>query len=658
MSEAPAGDAAQSQPDGVGVEGNGGGTDGFRGLTITEERYRALCKSYFNRYDADGSKSINSKAELHSLVENMGHYLRLPRLRHNPELIDTAVGKLGEGILMKDFPDWFTAEFLDGGENDSHEDLHADETLKVQCVTWNVGNAQMDHDISPFVEKGGGGLDILAFGAQECKYDVKTKGLSEVPSSVPYVTGHERSIHHWFGVIQAHLGDEYVPVDSMELMEMRLIVFCKKSLKPHINDIEAANEATGLLHIVGNKGGCIVRFSCKGTSFAFVSCHLAAHEGEKYIKARNDNCREVLEGARVGIEAMDVVPQTHHVFWMGDLNYRIDPYKFGMFPSEKGQKFPKDGTAEHREIWDHIRNMIDEGKYEELFHHDELQCELAEKRVLCGFEEGVYNFPPTFKVLKKGKMEQGDKRKGNKGLDFEPMSAEDIKTNPTMWTTQRWPAYCDRVLWHSHPSRLGDVMQTQLACCPDVMTSDHKPVKTLFDVMLRPELPQLPTQQPADAPDIWITGLSGHNGLKAMDYTGKSDPYIFFYCPEIGLNYDDENIWKTEWKEQTLTPEWADEEVPILQCMTADRERLRDAHLVFCMQDYDRVDLDDDMGFGFLRLAKYVDMEDGGDFEVHISLNGQQAGWIKGHLCFKYPSSSGERQKRKFKTAGCTCTVQ
>jgi hypothetical protein len=101
---------------------------------------------------------------------------------------------------------------------------------------------------------------------------------------------------------------------------------------------------------VANKGGLAIGFKVAGTSLAFVSCHLAAHEGEKYRKRRNDNCKEILNGARLGVKAVDMDHQFHHVFWFGvsglglhalvnwvcfvrladvrsfqDLNYRIDP---------------------------------------------------------------------------------------------------------------------------------------------------------------------------------------------------------------------------------------------------------------------------------------------------------------------------------------------
>lgn len=41
-------------------------------------------------------------------------------------------------------------------------------------------------------------------------------------------------------------------------------------------------------------GGLVVSLKVGSTSLAFVSCHLAAHEGEKYLKRRHDNVSEII----------------------------------------------------------------------------------------------------------------------------------------------------------------------------------------------------------------------------------------------------------------------------------------------------------------------------------------------------------------------------
>ena len=41
-----------------------------------------------------------------------------------------------------------------------------------------------------------------------------------------------------------------------------------------------------------------MRLEVGATSLAFISCHLAAHEGAKYYAARNDSLRQILSTAR------------------------------------------------------------------------------------------------------------------------------------------------------------------------------------------------------------------------------------------------------------------------------------------------------------------------------------------------------------------------
>lgn len=54
-----------------------------------------------------------------------------------------------------------------------------------------------------------------------------------------------------------------------------------------------------------------------GTKLAFISCHLAAHEGIKHCEERNASIAEILGGVRAGDERFDVSEQFHHLFWMG-----------------------------------------------------------------------------------------------------------------------------------------------------------------------------------------------------------------------------------------------------------------------------------------------------------------------------------------------------
>ena len=104
---------------------------------------------------------------------------------------------------------------------------------------------------------------------------------------------------------------------------MQLIVYAKESLAKYITNIEQSAENTGFLHVFPNKGGLCVSFHVHGTSLAFISCHLTAHEGVKNCCFRNESTKEILGGVRSGDKRFDPSAKTHHTFWMGDMNYRI-----------------------------------------------------------------------------------------------------------------------------------------------------------------------------------------------------------------------------------------------------------------------------------------------------------------------------------------------
>ena len=81
----------------------------------------------------------------------------------------------------------------------------------------------------------------------------------------------------------------------------------------------------GFLHLFPNKGGLCVSFTIDATKFAFISCHLTAHEGVDKCESRNDCIQEIIGGVRSDIDdnRFDPTLLAHHVIWMGDMNYRV-----------------------------------------------------------------------------------------------------------------------------------------------------------------------------------------------------------------------------------------------------------------------------------------------------------------------------------------------
>jgi phosphatidylinositol-bisphosphatase len=132
--------------------------------------------------------------------------------------------------------------------------------------------------------------------------------------------------------------------------------------------------------------------------------------------------------------------------WVGDLNYRLD------FPVETWG----DGAVAKsppKELFEHIKRYASEGKFKALMERDQLRAAIAANEAFLGFSESEPTFPPTFKVFRNHQVE---------------------------YTSQRTPAYCDRILWRSSPYLLAASIDFWSG--EKVGSSDHKPVAALLQV--------------------------------------------------------------------------------------------------------------------------------------------------------------------------------
>ncbi|CAI5493977.1 unnamed protein product, partial [Closterium sp. Naga37s-1] len=74
-----------------------------------------------------------------------------------------------------------------------------------------------------------------------------------------------------------------------------------------ITDVTATSEATGIGHVIANKGAVSVSLKFWDTSFCFVNSHLAAHEG--HCMTHNDNYREVMRYMHPGLSSIEILSQ-------------------------------------------------------------------------------------------------------------------------------------------------------------------------------------------------------------------------------------------------------------------------------------------------------------------------------------------------------------
>jgi hypothetical protein len=171
-----------------------------------------------------------------------------------------------------------------------------------------------------------------------------------------------------------------------------------------------------------------------------------------------------------------------YFIYSGDLNYRLD---WG------GQHDKETPTAE---AFAAMCAEIEAEKFEELYQSDQLRREIQAGNVFHGFTDLQPKFKPTFKVER------------NELLKYK---------------AQRLPAWCDRVLYRSLPKF--HMNPTGFTMTPEILTSDHKPVRATFDI----EVFDMPSGQDDSQGDAFmaIRGLKGMN-LNAADLNGLSGTVV------------------------------------------------------------------------------------------------------------------------------------
>uniref|UniRef100_A0A7S1XGQ9 Inositol polyphosphate-related phosphatase domain-containing protein n=2 Tax=Compsopogon caeruleus TaxID=31354 RepID=A0A7S1XGQ9_9RHOD len=261
----------------------------------------------------------------------------------------------------------------------------------------------------------------------------------------------------WASRLQAALGDDFVLVERESMMEIRLHVFVRRTLERRVRLVRTVNEKTGIANVVGNKGGVALKMMVDDIEFWFVSSHLAAHEGYRNRVKRNEDVMEIMKGLEPLEESWPVrgnisVPffhRAHHVFWMGDLNYRLDTAS--LLPGSEGWSTVEKSRGVQRII-------SSSQEFQSLADEDELSLELSDDGVLSCFREGSITFPPTFKCLR--------------------------NVEGTVYDSDRVPSYCDRILWHSLPTHQFHLHLSTYRSVPGISTSDHKPVAAEFEVFV------------------------------------------------------------------------------------------------------------------------------------------------------------------------------
>ncbi|KAH8827150.1 DNase I-like protein [Flagelloscypha sp. PMI_526] len=299
--------------------------------------------------------------------------------------------------------------------------------------------------------------DLIVMGFQEV--DLSTEALIYSTSTVKEEA--------WCTAILAGLGekqDKYEKFVSKLFVGMLIVVVARREIIPCLGEVQTSTVGAGILGFMGNKGGVGVRLQFSPpsldpdikhgpTTLTFVSSHLAAFD--EMVDRRNQDFHDIsnrltfnivnnsnpasssVDGAATVVTSLPVsLFESDAVFWMGDLNYRVD------VPDPDVRRILNSPD------W---HNGIDV-----LMRHDQLRKSMASQQAFEIFTEPRITHMPTYR--------------------FSP----GVLTDSLGYDTKRRPAWCDRVLHVSNTTT--PIKPLTYREHWEVTQSDHLPVSATFEV--------------------------------------------------------------------------------------------------------------------------------------------------------------------------------
>ncbi|KAI9333720.1 Endonuclease/exonuclease/phosphatase [Obelidium mucronatum] len=335
------------------------------------------------------------------------------------------------------------------------------DSIKIFTGTWNVNGQDPSEAIDSWLSKD---ADIYVLGFQELDLNTEI-----------YLFSDDSKQKKWAELIEGYLGSlkaKFYKVASRQLIGMLILVYAKETNRRDIGEVATEAIGTGLMGF-GNKGGVSCRFRFKDSYLCFVNAHLAADTNQ--VERRNQDYTDICKRTKYPlggtyasvrdylihnpwvytmIDMNSPVASTpaspsatnllgifdsDHLFFMGDLNYRI----------------PLADSA--------AKLLLAENELERLFEYDQLNVEKRSLRVLQGFKESTITFQPTYKF--------------------------DVGTNEYDTSEKkRSPSWCDRIFWFSNPYRKDYeqwIENLWYKSTMDLKMSDHKPVSAMFKAQIR-----------------------------------------------------------------------------------------------------------------------------------------------------------------------------
>ncbi|EPS63241.1 hypothetical protein M569_11545, partial [Genlisea aurea] len=116
----------------------------------------------------------------------------------------------------------------------------------------------------------------------------------------------------------------YVRIVSKQMVGVFITIWVCRSLRRYIRNLRVSTVGVGVMGYIGNKGSIAVSMSIHETPFCFICSHLASGEKEGDAVKRNSDVLEIHRRTHFGIALPKTIYDHERIFWLGDLNYRID----------------------------------------------------------------------------------------------------------------------------------------------------------------------------------------------------------------------------------------------------------------------------------------------------------------------------------------------
>uniref|UniRef100_A0A8C2C705 phosphatidylinositol-3,4,5-trisphosphate 5-phosphatase n=1 Tax=Cyprinus carpio TaxID=7962 RepID=A0A8C2C705_CYPCA len=453
--------------------------------------------------------------------------------------------------------------------------------------TWNMGNANPPPNITSWFQSKGQGK-THDDTASQIPHDIYVIGTQEDP------LGEKEWIETVRGALRDITNISFKQVTTQTLWSIRIVVLAKPEHENRFSHVFCDSVKTGIANALGNKGAVGVSFMFNRTSFGFVNSHLTSGS-EKKLR-RNQNYVSILRFLNLGDKKLNPFDITHrftHLFWLGDLNYRVD------LPAQEAEN---------------IVMKIKLQQYQDLLARDQLNMEKEEERVFLDYEEEEITFAPTYRF----------ERDTREKYAYTKAKATGTKYN--------LPSWCDRVLRKSYP--MAHVVCNSYGCTNDIMTSDHSPVFATFDVGV--------TSQFVSKNDL---SKDAQGAIKIMNCVAvlltksKTKFFIeyhssclekFVKSPEGENQENTEGSIKVRFSGQVeLTP------------IIADPEYLLDQHILICIKS---TDCDESYGEGCVALRSAESSYT--EFCIKLTHHGERTGLLTGGI--QLPKSDGKQTEKLY----------